>query len=46
MDTAFLIVTGLVSFLAVLAIIKMVSNRLDGKDELDGIFNFKRRKKG
>lgn len=45
MDTTFLVVTGIVSFLAVVAIVKMLRNRMQGKDELDGVFNFKRRKK-
>lgn len=44
MDTVFFICMGTVSFLSTIVIIKMVSNRLKGKDELDGILFFKRQK--
>lgn len=46
MDTVFFICMGTVSFVSTIAIIKMVSNKIKGKDELDGILFFKRRKKG
>ena len=45
MDTVFFICMGAVSFISTIAIIKMVINRLKGRDEQEGILSFKRREK-
>jgi hypothetical protein len=44
-DTPFFISMSLLFLGAIAVIIKMIWNRLKGKDELDGLMNFKWRKK-
>jgi hypothetical protein len=46
MDTAYYIAMGLMVATALLVIIKMTVNRAKGRDELEGLFIFKNRKKG
>jgi len=41
----FLIIMAVVIITIIAAIIKMIANRLNGKDELDGIINIKARKR-
>jgi hypothetical protein len=45
MDTVFFIGISLISLIAIIVIIKMISNRMKGKDELDGLLTFKYKKK-
>jgi|SRR3569833_4397287 hypothetical protein len=45
MDTLFFAITAVVILIITAAIIKMIANRLKGKDELDGIMKIKPRKK-
>jgi len=45
MDTMFFIIMAVVILSIMAAIIKMIANRLNGKDELDGIINIKIRKR-
>lgn len=46
MDALFLAGMGLVSLFALVLIIRMIRNRLNGRDELDDLFSFLRSKKG
>lgn len=45
MDTLLFIGISLISLILITVIIKMICNRMNGKDELDDMFTFKRRKK-
>ncbi len=45
MDIIFFIGISLTSLIAIVVIIKMISNRMKGKDELDGLFTFKYKRK-
>lgn len=45
MNTIFFIIMAVVILIITAVIIKMITNKLSGKDELDGIMNVKPRKR-
>ena len=46
MEVALFLVLKIICVLAALAIVLMLGNRLRGRDELDGLFNTRRKRKG
>lgn len=45
METTFFVVIGSISIACIWVIIKMIANKVNGKDELDGVLDFKKTNK-